>query len=107
MMKKILLPALLLAAFPAAAEEIAEDCTFGGVPLYGNVRIVEHFGDFKVRKVEHFGDLKVKYSPFGTDCGEWRLVDVGEDLRLNLSLSAKTLPLKKWIIFPVFESGRP
>lgn len=30
MMKKILLPALLLAAFPAAAEEIAEDCTFGG-----------------------------------------------------------------------------
>ena len=38
MMKKILLPALLLAAFPAAAEEIAEDCTFGGVPLYGNVQ---------------------------------------------------------------------
>ena len=60
MMKKILLPALLLAAFPAAAEEIAEDCTFGGVPLYGNVRIVEHFGDFKVRKVEHFGEK----SPF-------------------------------------------
>ena len=33
MMKKILLPALLLAAFPAAAEEIAEDCTFGGAAL--------------------------------------------------------------------------
>ena len=42
MMKKILLPALLLAAFPAAAEEIAEDCTFGGVPLYGNAVSYTH-----------------------------------------------------------------
>ena len=75
MMKKILLPALLLAAFPAAAEEIAEDCTFGGVPLYGNVRIVEHFGDFKVRKVEHFGDLKGR-----------RLVYMG-DARYNMGNS--------------------
>lgn len=51
MMKKILLPALLLAAFPAAAEEIAEDCTLGGVPLYGNVRIVEPSGISKCARL--------------------------------------------------------
>ena len=100
MMKKILLPALLLAAFPAAAEEIAEDCTFGGGPLYGNVRIVEHFGDFKVRKVEHFGDLKVKYSPFGTDCGEWRLVDVGEDFTVEFVIIGEDFTIEEVDRFP-------
>ena len=93
MMKKILLPALLLAAFPAAAEEIAEDCTFGGVPLYGNVRIVEHFGDFKVRKVEHFGDLKVKYSPFGTDC-------VGEDFTVEFVIIGEDFTIEEVDHFP-------
>ena len=100
MMKKLLLPALLLAAFPAAAEEIAEDCAFGGVPLYGNVRIVEHFGDFKVRKVEHFGDLKVKYSPFGTDCGEWRLVDVGEDFTVEFVIIGEDFTIEEVDHFP-------
>ena len=89
MMKKILLPALLLAAFPAAAEEIAEDCTFGGVPLYG-----------KVRKVEHFGDLKVKYSPFGTDCGEWRLVDVGEDFTVEFVIIGEDFTIEEVDHFP-------
>jgi hypothetical protein len=70
------------------------------VPLYGNVRIVEHFGDFKVRKVEHFGDLKVKYSPFGTDCGEWRLVDVGEDFTVEFVIIGEDFTIEEVDHFP-------
>lgn len=78
-----LIPAVLILAlsFPLAAfVGDVSGCSYNGVPLYGKVRIVEHFGDFKVREVQHFGDLKVEMVSFAPDrCGKWELVSIGED----------------------------
>lgn len=53
-----------------------------------------------MRKVEHFGDLKVKYSPFGTDCGEWRLVDVGEDFTVEFVIIGEDFTIEEVDHFP-------
>lgn len=55
---------------------IEGDCTCKGIPLYGRVKVVENFADFKVKIVSSFPDLKVKtVSSFPDDCGEWQFVE--------------------------------
>ena len=47
-----------------------------GQKLYGKVKVVRNFADFKVKRVSNFPDLKVKrVKNFPDRCGEWQFVD--------------------------------
>ena len=37
-----------------------DNCTFNGKPLYGRVKIVDGFADFKVKIVEEFPDFTIQ-----------------------------------------------
>ncbi len=55
------------------------------IPLYGKVKIVEHFPDLKVQIVEHFPDLEiviVQHAP--DDCGEVQLVESFPDVKVQI-----------------------
>ncbi len=60
---------MILALALLAADPVADDCTLDGVPLHGEVEVVESFADFRVQVVTSFPDLKVKtVSSFPDDC---------------------------------------
>lgn len=84
-MKLTLAVLILTLSFPLAilAGNVS-DCSYNGLPLYGKVRVVEHFGDFKIREVQHFGDLKVEVVSFAPDrCGKWEFVSIGADFTVE------------------------
>ncbi|MEQ9316301.1 MAG: hypothetical protein RLN72_10655, partial [Henriciella sp.] len=84
-MKRAVFLLPLLAALPAMAESaVSETCEFSGIPLKGEVKIVESFADIEVKIVDSFPDLKVKtVSSFPDDCGEWELVDSFPDFTIK------------------------
>jgi hypothetical protein len=61
------------------------DCSFNGIPLHGDVRVVEYGGDMSVRRVDYGGDLVVREMTYGggRNCGEWRFVDYGGDFTVR------------------------
>ena len=60
----------------STASTSLKECKCKDIPLYGKVKIVEHFGDFKVQVVNHFPDLKVQLvEHFPDKCGQWQLVE--------------------------------
>jgi hypothetical protein len=79
-----LLIQFLLSGFASAQNPVAEDCSYEGIPLYGNVKIVESFPDFTVKIVSSFPDLKVKkVSSFPDNCGEWKFVESFPDFTVK------------------------
>ena len=84
MIRLYLLPvAGLLAAGPAAAGDLA-DCNWNGIPLYGEVEVVDSFPDIKVRIVDSFPDLNVEVvTSFPDECGMWELVDSFPDFTIQ------------------------
>lgn len=45
-------------------------------PLFGRVKVVENFADFRVKIVENFADLDVKKVSFKpSKAGEWQMVE--------------------------------
>ena len=87
-MKQLLFILILFVSFIATpvsyAGRVSSDCTFKGVPLYGKVKVVSSFEDFKVKKVSSFEDLKVKeVSSFPDKCGRWKYVDSFEDFKIK------------------------
>jgi hypothetical protein len=51
-------------------------CTCKGIPLHGNVKIVESAADFDVRVVTSLSDIDVKVvESLPNNCGEWRFVE--------------------------------
>ena len=60
------------------------DCQLRGKKLYGRVRIVSNFADFRVRVVTSFEDLRVKQvNAFPNTCGRWQLVGAFEDFTVQ------------------------
>ncbi len=52
--------------------------------IYGKIKIVEHFPDYKVKLVEHFPDLKVKIvEHFPIDVGKWKIVEHFPDYKIK------------------------
>lgn len=46
-------------------------CSLNGIPLFGKVKVVNSFPDFKVKQVTAFADLKVKpVNAFADSCGK-------------------------------------
>ncbi len=82
---------------------IAADCTFEGKKLYGKIRLVEYASqaDVKVKIVNSFPDLKVKFvENFADDCGEWQIVENGEDLRVFITENFADLKIRPVNSFP-------
>jgi hypothetical protein len=67
-----------------AGDKIGKDCTFKGKKLWGKVKVVQHFPDFKVKSVQHFPDLKVKIvEHFPDSCGKWQMVENFPDFTIQ------------------------
>ncbi len=76
---------LVLSCFSICqAGNIASNCTYNGIPLYGKVKIVDNFEDIKVKVVNNFEDLKVKpVQQFANSCGRWQFVENFEDFKVK------------------------
>jgi hypothetical protein len=63
------------------------DCTFKGIPLFGEVQYVTGgFPDVRVR-VTPFPDLRVREGSFADSCGEWEIVDNFPDFTVEIVTS--------------------
>ena len=72
-----------------------EDCTFKGIPLYGNVKVVEYAADFNVKIVEYAADLDVKIVNCCADrCGEWKFVEYAPDFTIHFVNSAPDFEIR-------------
>jgi hypothetical protein len=94
-------------AFAAASPRIApmgkvaSSCTLGGKKLYGKVKVVDHFPDFKVKVVDHFPDLNVQLvDHFPDSCGKWQLVDHFPDFTIQYVDHFPDFEIKKVSHFP-------
>jgi hypothetical protein len=91
----------LLAALPAVAGEIGDDCTLKGFALQGDVEIVDSFPDLKVQIVESFPDLRVQeVDSFPDECGKWRFVDSFPDFKIQFVESFPDLKILYVESFP-------
>ncbi|WP_298420934.1 hypothetical protein [uncultured Kordia sp.] len=80
-----------------------DDCKFEGKKLYGKIRFVESASnaDVKIKIVNNFPDLKVKLvENFADDCGEWQVVEYGEDLKVYVAESFADIKVKFVTSFP-------
>lgn len=76
--------AALVATSAHADGSVDDDCTFDGIPLHGDVEVVDSFPDIKVEVVHSFPDLKVEVvDSFADDCGEWKFVDSFPDFTIE------------------------
>lgn len=61
-----------------------ENCTFNGIPLYGNVEVVNSNADFRVQIVNSFENLMVeKVNSNALKCGEWIFVNSNADFTIE------------------------
>lgn len=91
------------AANPArpAGDRVGSDCSRDGKKLYGKVKVVEHFPDFKVKVVEHFPDLKVQMvSHFPDGCGKWQVVEHFPDFTIQYVEHFPDFAIQKVSSFP-------
>ncbi len=86
-MKKFLfliLALILTSTNSVFASRVSSNCTYKGVPLYGRVKIVDSFEDFRVKRVSAFEDLRVKeVTSFPNSCGRWQYVESFPDFRVR------------------------
>lgn len=80
----LIILSFVLFAF-TADKPITDDCGCKSFALYGKVKFVTSFADFKVKIVTQFPDLKVQYvDRFATKCGKWQKVDQFEDFTVQI-----------------------
>ena len=88
-------------AAEATSGDKVVDCKCNGVPLYGKVKIVNSFPDFKVKIVDSFPDLKVKLvDSFPDSCGKWKIVDSFPDFTVQFVDSFPDFTIKMVESFP-------
>ena len=82
-MKKVIV--FLLFGIVIFSNEINKgSCSMNGQVLYGKVKVVKSFADFKVKVVKSFPDLEVKkVKSFPDSCGEWQFVDSFPDFTIE------------------------
>ena len=106
-MKKILLlflPVGLLCCSMRSDDCITKDGYFRGKRLFGRVKVVESFPDFKVKVVSSFPDLKVKIvNSFPDDPGEWQFVESSPDIKIQFVESFPDFTIKFVESFPGVE----
>lgn len=61
-----------------------ENCTCKGIPLYGEVQVVNSNADFRVEVVNSFEDLRVEVvNSNALKCGEWIFVQSNPDFTIE------------------------
>ena len=84
-----------------ADSKVGGDCTLNGKKLYGKVKVVDNFADFKVKVVEHFPDLNVQVvEHFPDSCGKWQFVDSFPDFTIQYVDSFADVEIKMVTSFP-------
>ena len=89
----IILSSILMGHGGESDPAITEDCTFNGIPLHGNVQIVENFADIKVQVVDNFPD----------DCGQWEFVENFPDFKIQFVDSFPDIKIRFVESFPGVE----
>lgn len=85
----------------AGNKKIGPDCTFKGKRLYGKVKYVSSFPDFKVKVVSSFPDLKVKHvDAFPDSCGKWKVVESFPDFTVQIVDSFPDFTIRHVDAFP-------
>jgi hypothetical protein len=76
-------------------------CSFNGIPLYGEVQVVDSFPDIEVKEVSSFPDLNVEMvSSFPDSCGEWKIVSSSPDFTIKYVNSFPDIEIKEVTSFP-------
>ncbi|MEM6721021.1 MAG: hypothetical protein AAF611_16945 [Bacteroidota bacterium] len=97
---------LIIATFCISAtspQHQDDECMFEGKKLYGKIRFVENRSDadVKIKIVNSFQDIKVKFvESFADDCGEWQVVEYGEDLKVYVAENFADIKVKFVTSFP-------
>lgn len=112
-MKALAIASLLLLATPALAApnldppkavemgKVAKSCVFKGKKLWGKIKVVTSFPDFKVQIVNSFPDLKVKkVTSFPDSCGKWKFVTSFPDFKVQFVTSFPDFKIKYVSSFP-------
>jgi hypothetical protein len=78
------------------------DCKFKDIPLHGRVKIVNSpAGAFQVKINNARPDLEVKLvQSCPTDCGEWQIVESGEDFDVQFVDSGEDFSIRFTESFP-------
>lgn len=80
---------------------VGKSCHFHGKRLWGKVKVVKSFPDFKVKVVRSFPDLKVKWvSSFPSKCGLWKRVKSFPDFKIKFVTSFPDFTIKVVTSFP-------
>ncbi|MDR0814635.1 MAG: hypothetical protein LBN37_02660 [Bacteroidales bacterium] len=80
----IVLAIFATTSFRMAPPPVSSDCSCKGKKLYGKVKVVTSFPDFKVKVTNSFPDLKVKVvESFPDECGKWKFVENFPDFTIQ------------------------
>ena len=91
----------ITAPIDPTAGKIGSSCTFKGKKMWGKVKIVNSFPDFKVKVVSSFPDLKVKkVTSFPDKCGKWKFVNSFPDFKIQIVNSFPDFKIKYVSSFP-------
>lgn len=83
------------------ARAVSTDCSLGGIPLYGKVKVVSSFPDLKIKIVDSFPDLKVQVvTSFPDTCGKWQFVESFPDFKVQFVNSFPDLEIEYVTSFP-------
>ncbi|MDX2211865.1 MAG: hypothetical protein SFY66_01130 [Oculatellaceae cyanobacterium bins.114] len=94
---------ILLGATVTRAESVIDPstCAYNGIPLYGDVQIVDSFPDLKVQIVSSFPDLKVQVvESFPDRCGLWHYTDSFPDFKVQFVESFPDIQIQLVESFP-------
>jgi hypothetical protein len=88
MMKLLLLNAVLIAAtifqIGSNGDFNKKECSCKGKKLYGTVKVVDNFADFKVQVVNGLEDISVKKTGYiPSQCGEWKFTEGFADFTIQ------------------------
>ncbi|MBW4519531.1 MAG: hypothetical protein KME16_07500 [Scytolyngbya sp. HA4215-MV1] len=80
---------------------VPETCAYQGIPLYGNVQVVDSFPDIKVQQVSSFPDLKVQVvDTFPDRCGLWHYTNSFPDFKVQFVKSFPDIKIQFVQSFP-------
>lgn len=83
------------------SKKVPKNCTFKGTKLWGKVKVVKSFPDYKVRVVKSFADVHVKkVTSFPDSCGKWKFVDSFPDFKIQFVDSFPDFEIKYVNSFP-------
>ncbi len=100
MLRAFLTATFLCCATGANAGDLSS-CSFNGIDLKGDFKVVDSFPDIKVQIVDSFADIHVKMvDSFPDKCGLWKQVDSFPDFKVKYVDSFPDIKIKLVSSFP-------